>query len=64
MSGALMLRSMANLSTNRLRNPNPPTGGNAVYRAPVSYCATQPPSMTSSLPVTKDASSDARYSTP
>ena len=30
----------------------------------VPYCATQPPSMTSSLPVTNDASSEARYSTP
>ena len=30
----------------------------------VPYCATHPPSMTSSLPVTNDASSDARYSTP
>jgi len=28
------------------------------------YCAVQPPSMTSSLPVTNDDSSDARYSTP
>src|SRR5215471_16394292 len=29
-----------------------------------SYCAVYPPSMTNSLPVTKDASSEARYSTP
>ena len=28
------------------------------------YCAVIPPSMTSSLPVTNDASSEARYSTP
>ena len=28
------------------------------------YCATQPPSITSSLPVMNEASSDARYSTP
>ena len=29
-----------------------------------AYCATHPPSITSSLPVMNDASSDARYSTP
>jgi len=29
-----------------------------------AYCAVQPPSMTSSLPVTNEASSEARYSTP
>ena len=28
------------------------------------YCAVQPPSITSSLPVTNEASSDARYRTP
>jgi hypothetical protein len=29
-----------------------------------THCAVEPPSMTSSLPVTKDDSSEARYSTP
>ena len=28
------------------------------------YCAVQPPAMTSSLPVTQDDSSEAKYKTP
>ena len=35
-----------------------------VGREARAYCAVQPPSMTSSLPVTNDDSSDARYRTP
>ena len=68
-SGSLNTRIVTNLSTSRHRR-------HRIRMAPsnlrirelialfVIYCATQPPSMTSSLPVTNDASSDARYSTP
>jgi hypothetical protein len=45
--------------------------GDPTYRDPANsssvilrYCAMKPPSITSSVPVTKDASSEARNSTP
>ena len=44
----------------RLRRTQPSPKGRGI----VGYCAVQPPSITSSLPVTKDDSSDAKYSTP
>ena len=68
-SGVLTPQSGANLSMScrhlhHIRMVPSSQRTKALISLFVPYCATQPPSMTSSLPVTNDASSEARYSTP